>query len=539
MKLSKKTVGLLLLTCFLTLFGSIFQTFNVHLSAQVLAGAEQGSLERVLQALVINIVASVLYFLLSAVCYVVRIAYLASGTADLRDKIMKNILSRPSQLFRNHEDAYYLNLLGADMDLYRNNWLSNIPYMIAGVGNILFTAFMLYRIHPWVCALGIVLSFIPLLTSNIFTKKSQVYRQEFSQTAEKYAHVLKENIEGYKTIRMAHATHPILEWFHTAGLRKDKAQGKSLTVNYFSFLTLCASAAVSNIACLGIGGYLAIQELVSISMLYAAINYTTVLANALSNVMENVIDFRSSKPLVKKLKGETEIPCTTDSGRIFAECQSLAYSGVTFGFGDRTLYSNLSCSFVSGGCYAIAGESGSGKTTLIKLLMKYYDDYQGTITLAGQDIRNLSEEEIYRTVGLVSQTPFLFNAPLYENITMFTGSPGKDSREYQELLEELNLTALAQRMGDSALGDFGDNISGGERQRINIARVLRTHPRILIFDEPTTGLDPENAALIEKFIFTYDGVTRIVITHSWAEDYLSQFDQVLRIGVPAATAIPE
>jgi len=258
--------------------------------------------------------------------------------------------------------------------------------------------------------------------------------------------------------------------------------------------------------------------------------------------MGYIVDFRASKPLVEKLKAETEVPRPADGGLMPAGDQSLVYENVSFGFGERQLYKDLSCSFAPGGCYAILGESGSGKSTLTKLLLKYYDDYEGKITLAGQDIRELSEDEIYRVVGLVSQSPFLFNASLYENITMFTNNPPKDSPEYEKLLADLNLTALAARVGDSPLGDFGDNISGGERQRINIARALRSHPAILIFDEPTTGLDPENVALIDQFIFARKDVTRIVITHNWSEDYLSRFDSVLRIGdrAPAEkTAAPE
>ena len=112
---------------------------------------------------------------------------------------------------------------------------------------------------------------------------------------------------------------------------------------------------------------------------------------------------------------------------------------------------------------------------------------------------------------------------------MFSGNPKKDSDEYKNLLNDLNLTALAKQVGDVPLGDFGDNISGGERQRINIARTMLRKPEILIFDEPTTGLDPENAALIDNFIFNHKGITRIVISHNWAEDYLNRFDEIIKL----------
>lgn len=535
MKMSKKVTFYLLSSCLLTLLTSIFQTFYVQLNAQVMTGVELGSLEMAFRALWICLAASCIFYPLRILARVVHLTFLANGTADLRNKIMKNILSRPLQIFHNHDDAYYLNLLGTDMDLYQNNWLANIPYMFAGAGNVLFAAFMLYCIHPWLCGVGVILSVAPLLTSNLFTKKTQVCRQKVSQSAEEYSHVLKESVQGVEAIRTSYGAKPALERFRAIGAQKDRSHVRSLTVNYLSVTALWASADISNIVCLAVGGYLGVQGMVSISMLYATLRYVTILSNELSNLMEYIVDFRASKPLVEKLKAETEVPCPADGGLMPAGAQSLVYENVSFGFGERTLYSGLSCSFAPGGCYAILGESGSGKSTLTKLLLKYYDNYQGKITLAGQDIRDLSEEEIYRVVGLVSQSPFLFNASLYENITMFTNEPAKDSAEYEKLLADLNLTDLAQRVGDVPLGDFGDNISGGERQRINIARALRSHPAILIFDEPTTGLDPENVALIDQFIFDQKDVTRIVITHNWSEEYLFRFDSVLRIGEKAPT----
>ena len=100
------------------------------------------------------------------------------------------------------------------------------------------------------------------------------------------------------------------------------------------------------------------------------------------------------------------------------------------------------------------------------------------------------------------------------------------------MLRDVNLTALAARVGSAPLGDFGDNISGGERQRICIARAMRRKPRVMIFDEPTTGLDPENVAIINEFIFRHKDITRIVISHDWSREYLDRFDGVIRLGEP-------
>ena len=113
---------------------------------------------------------------------------------------------------------------------------------------------------------------------------------------------------------------------------------------------------------------------------------------------------------------------------------------------------------------------------------------------------------------------------------LFGHEIAEDSEEYRKLLQAVNLTALAERVGDKPLGDFGDKISGGERQRIVLARTMRRHPGIVLFDEPTTGLDPENVALINSFIFDHKDMLRIVVGHNWDQNYLEQFDGVIRVG---------
>lgn len=274
-----------------------------------------------------------------------------------------------------------------------------------------------------------------------------------------------------------------------------------------------------------------IRGVLSVAMLFAAVSYSSNLANAFTNVTEFIVTIRSTKKITEKLQAECRTYRKINKANLTLATQELCYDNVSFSFGDRQLYKNFSYHFRENGCYAVIGESGSGKSTLFKLLLKYYDDYTGTIMLPGRDIKDLSEDEIFEIVGVVEQVPFLFNASLYENIMLFGNDIAEDSEEYRKLLRDVNLTALAQRVGNAPLGDFGDNISGGERQRISIARTLRRHPRIMVFDEPTTGLDPENVQLINEFIFGHRNMLRIVISHNWDEDYFELFDDVIRIGI--------
>ncbi len=533
MKFTKRTKVLICLNFLFAAVGNIFYVAHIYFQSEVLTGIENGDMGMILRFIALAGITVLLYMAFRFLSLVSLMGYLADGVTNVRARIMKNILNRPIQLFHKQNDDYFLNLLGNDAELYRETRLANIYRIFCEVSSAVITIGMLLSLHPIIFLVSVVTAVLPLLTANLFTKATQKRREVVSQTAETFTGLLKEGVEGNETLRSNQGKDAFLTRFSRASEKKAEAQTKSALINNLSLITLLTSGVAAQLVSMGVGGYLAVKGAVSLATVYAALRYNNDLSNSLSNAMEYIVDFRASKNLVEKLKAEAETPCPVDGGLVPAAGQSLVYENVTFGFGDRTLYSDLSCTFAHGRCYAILGESGSGKSTLTKLLLRYYDDYEGSITLAGRDIRKLSEDEIYRVVGLVSQSPFLFNASLYENITMFTNDPPRDSAEYGKLLADLNLTALAGRVGDAPLGDFGNNISGGERQRINIARALRSHPSILIFDEPTTGLDPENVELIDQFIFSRTDVTRIVITHNWSEDYLSRFDAVIRIGEKA------
>lgn len=104
-----------------------------------------------------------------------------------------------------------------------------------------------------------------------------------------------------------------------------------------------------------------------------------------------------------------------------------------------------------------------------------------------------------------------------------------NEKTIHDVLEYTNLAKLANQTDNEKIGDFGSKISGGEKQRIALARALLSKPEIIFFDEPTSSLDPENQKLVERMIFNLTNITRIVITHNQEEDFLSQFDEVIRL----------
>lgn len=175
----------------------------------------------------------------------------------------------------------------------------------------------------------------------------------------------------------------------------------------------------------------------------------------------------------------------------------------------------VNLSLEQGKTTALVGKSGSGKSTLAKLLVHYYDLDSGNITIGGQDITDMSLEALNDQVAFVSQEQFLFNTTLYENILI--GKPDATREEVLEAAKRAQCNEFLERFPDgiqTQAGDGGKQLSGGERQRISLARAILKNAPVIVLDEATAFMDPENE---EKMNAALDeivkGKTVLVIAH--------------------------
>jgi len=144
-----------------------------------------------------------------------------------------------------------------------------------------------------------------------------------------------------------------------------------------------------------------------------------------------------------------------------------------------------------------------------------------------EELRDIKEDELYSKVYLVPQDSFIFKSSLYDNVTMFNGNSEGDKERFRDIIEKVNLKKFMELHKDDELNP--DEMSGGEKKRVSIARALFNNPEIIILDEPTSDLDPENKGIVNDIIFSLKDKTRLVVTHDWAEEYLKKFDKVVRL----------
>ncbi|MCR4677394.1 MAG: ABC transporter ATP-binding protein/permease [Lachnospiraceae bacterium] len=191
------------------------------------------------------------------------------------------------------------------------------------------------------------------------------------------------------------------------------------------------------------------------------------------------------------------------------------FNDVHFGYKDAEVLHGVSLSLKQGTTTALVGESGSGKSTLAKLLVHYYDIDSGNIKIGGQDITDMSLEALNNQVAFVSQEQFLFNTTLYENILI--GKPDATREEVLDAARRAQCDEFLERFPEgmnTQAGDGGKQLSGGERQRISLARAILKNAPIIVLDEATAFMDPENE---EKMNAALDEIikdkTVLVIAH--------------------------
>ncbi len=245
------------------------------------------------------------------------------------------------------------------------------------------------------------------------------------------------------------------------------------------------------------------------SMFYNPINFFANIGDTYQNTLasaEKILDILDAEP-------EHDFGCGNELSRMEGKIE---FKNVNFAF-DRSkkVLSNINLTIEPGDIVGIVGTTGSGKSTLINLLMRYYDEYDGEILVDGKNIRDIDLKYYRNSIGFVQQEPLMFRDTIFNNIAY--GSANVHVEQVLHAAEVANADGFISKMPDAydtMLGERGVGLSGGEKQRVSIARAVLKNPSILIFDEATAAVDSETESLIQGAIERLiAGRTTLMIAH--------------------------
>jgi len=329
-----------------------------------------------------------------------------------------------------------------------------------------------------------------------------------------------DSLMNYETVKyFNNDNHEITRYRNTMGLWEEAAVKSQSTMSMLNF----GQAAIIAIGVTGImilaaqgvvSGELTLGDLVLINtmmlQLFLPLNFLGIIYRSLKYALADM------DMVIKLLKHPIEITDRPDAKSLQIQQASVEFRHVGFHYNqDRRILEDVSFKLEDGQKLAIVGPSGAGKSTIARLLFRFYDISQGQIMISGQDISGVTQQSLREAIGIVPQDTVLFNDSILYNIRYARPDASEDDvREVAKLADIDRFIEELPQGYDTMVGERGLKLSGGEKQRVAIARVLLKNPAILVFDEATSSLDSQSEKNILSALTRISrNKTTLVIAH--------------------------
>jgi len=461
----------------------------------------------------------------------------------LRGQVFNHVQAQPIAFFTRTQTGSLISRVNGDVIGAQQAFTSTLSGVISnGISLVIVLGTML--ILSWEITLtSLILLPVFLIPAKWMGKKVQSLSREQMVLNAEMSQTMTErfNVSGALLVKLF--GDPAIEgsnFYKKASRVKDIGIKISMTNTVF-FVGLTTVATIATAIVYGFGGSLVISEVLTLGTLLAL---TALLARlygpltALSNVrvdvmtalvsFERVFEVLDLEPLVKDSQNPQKLPSGAldidfknvsftypSRGDVGLESLELASDGLVDNEVNNVVLQDVSFKVPSGTMLALVGPSGSGKTTISQLISRLYDPSQGEIRIGQVNIKDVVRADLRDTIGVVTQDSHLFHDSIKTNLKYAKEDASDD--EIWRALESAQISDFVKSLPDkleTIVGDRGYRLSGGEKQRIAIARVFLKQPRIVILDEATAHLDNENEAAVQEALSTVlQGRTSVVIAH--------------------------
>ncbi len=469
----------------------------------------------------------ILFLIIGLINAKIQALYRKKVTINYKRKMINSILHMKYEEYIKKNSAAYISSLTNDIAIIETDFVDGRVTILTEI-IVLLVVVISMAVYNIKLLLIVALSLLlPFFVSLFTSKKALNLTSKVSNKNSGFVELVKDSLLGYSTIKSFRAENTIIDkinrFDNELEIEKAKLMGlskKIVVVSEFCnlFITLIVFFA---------GVLFVIKKIMTIGQLMAFVQLLLFANYPLKVLPQLITKYISSKEIINKNNIENDnndMDNDVDNDCIVSECGDIEYRNVSFNYnGLGNVLNNVNFSFEKGKIYAIAGLSGSGKTTLLSLLQKKYVNYSGEIFIGNKNIKNI--DNIYNYFSVIQQDSFIFDDTIINNISMYNNY---DAVQINNAIERSGLRELISQKSENYLcGENGVNLSGGEKQRISIARSLINNKEIIILDESTSHLDAITVNEIEKTILQLKGTTRFYITHSLNRSFLEQCDCIL------------
>ena len=460
---------------------------------------------------------------------------------DLRSLVFGHVQRQSIAFFTRTQTGALISRINSDVMGAQQAFTATLSGLVSNVVSLVLVGVTMLILSWQITIFSLLLLPVFLIpTKWVGRKLQELTRDSFNTNAEMSSTMTERfNVSGAMLVALYGEPSREREYFRSRARKVADIGIKMAMLNRLFFIALTSVAAIATAFAYGIGGHLAINGGVTVGTLLAI---TALLARlygpltALSNVridvmtslvsFERVFEVLDLEPMVKNRENAIELKPThpkiefKDVSFSYPRAEEISLASLESAAKPETIQSGevlrgLSFTAAPGTLTALVGPSGAGKTTISALLPRLYDVTTGAIEIDGHDIRDLTLESLRGAIGVVMQDAHLFHETIAENLRYAKNDATED--EMRVACESAQIWELIKSLPnglDTMVGERGHRLSGGEKQRLAIARLLLKSPSVVILDEATAHLDSENEALVQAALQSaLKGRTSIVIAH--------------------------
>ena len=460
---------------------------------------------------------------------------------DLRSQVFDHIQSQSIAFFTRTQTGALITRINGDVLGAQRAFTATFSGVISNILTLSLVIAAMLSLSWQITLVSILLLPIFLAPTKWVGARLQKFTQESYELNAEMSSAMTErfNVSGALLVKLYGSPSRESRFFATRARKVADIGINMAMLNTFFFIALISVASIATAIAYGVGGHFAINGTMTVGSLIAI---TTLLARlygpltALSTVrvdvmgalvsFERVFEVLDLEPMVKDRPGAQSMPLGnpkiefTDVRFSYPTASEISLASLESAAKPETappgeILSGISFTVEPGTMTALVGPSGAGKTTISALLPRLYDVTSGSITINGMDIRDISRESLRANIGVVMQDSHLFHDTIIENLRY-----AKEDASYEEMERACRAAQIWELIEtlplglETMVGERGHRLSGGEKQRLAIARLLLKSPSIVILDEATAHLDSENEALVQSALkAALKGRTSLVIAH--------------------------
>lgn len=462
--------------------------------------------------------------------------YKKNSILFLKTEFMNSIMNLRIKDYLKIGSGDIVSQFTADVNRLESQYYDMITNIIQDVISFLISSIVIFSFSPYI---GIAIYFLTAILVFLPLKAHQQLQRlgyEFSNKTSEIATKVNELFRGYEIIKSYGATTKVIDEFNKINQECEESRYLIGVKEAWVVSVLVATSLLSFCGPFVIGLLFVVNGKITPGALMAITNLASSVISPVQKLGGNVANYKIGKgtwdKIISTISKTRMLSDTTAIEAQKIQIDSLQHSiklkEISFSYETREILHSISFEFIKGKKYLIMGESGSGKSTLLKVIMNYFDDYAGDVFFDEHELRQINSDCIAGMVSFISQDPFVFNGSLCENIIF-----------NKEFVEEQFISVCKQAAVDrfidrmeagikTQLGDGSCRLSGGEKQRMAIARALYADTEVLLVDEATSALDDENSRMVNEILLGLNK-TVIYVSHKMEHDLLSKFDAIIRI----------